>query len=78
MSYEEVSGDELNMAFVRWLRASPNQAYGSTSREFQKLVGVGSFIMDKYRVSPQQAAMIRNMAGPHGYAYCKAIIANLP
>lgn len=47
-------------------------------REFKKLIGNNDFLGDKYNVSEEQYQRVKAMAGNHGHAYCKMLLANLP
>jgi hypothetical protein len=79
MMFEEVSGGDQSRAFKVWFSAlDENTTYGHAVRSFQRHSGTMSFIMDKYRVGHEQAAFIKALLGPHGYAYAKAIIAKFP
>lgn len=76
MQYETVSGGMLGLALTQWLNASPEEAtYGQVVRSFKAVIHNSDFLAQEYTMLAEIAAMVRGMAGAHGYAYCKMIMA---
>jgi len=71
--YWLVDNETVTRAFANWLKASEPDPYGQ-SREFYKLIGIHSLILDEYLLEPSKAALVKSMASVHGYSICKAIM----
>lgn len=61
--------EECDQAFEKMLGLSFAQIMGTA---------IGSQRTATVAVTEDQARVIRSICGPHGYAYCKALMANLP
>lgn len=73
---EQVSGATLNIAFGHWIKASPpGMNHFEIVRSFKEVAHNHDFLMLSYSLPPEAANHVRAMAGPHGYAYCKMLMA---
>jgi hypothetical protein len=73
---ELISGDLLNAAFSMWVMAAPNvMQYGQIVHSFKAIIGNADFLCGTYTMTPERAAILHGMAGPHGYTYCKMLYA---
>lgn len=70
----EVQGTKVNQAFVVFKKAY-NSGWREARAPFKKLVYIEHFNRHFYILTQDEADRVEAMIGPHGHAYCKALIA---
>lgn len=68
-AYELVRGFELKAAQENWIMA------GGSPEQYKRLTGCIFVNIGDTRLPKGFAHRIQQMAGPHGYVYCKMILA---